>query len=236
MSKKRIRWTDEEKGMIAENVAKDYKMTRGTCFSWLQSLKRAQKCLPEDRRRKIVAISAVPWLEEMVLKIVNEEKQTQEPKIIEKSIRDFSTEELITELVDRLILKKLAKQNEIVVNQVIGVLGKSINESIKPPKAKQKDLVSAATTKVSIFGLLPKQENEIKKEMDGVMDIYFSKPSSTPSSSQISDKVNNSKAVILMTKFISHGLQDAVKKIDASKVRYCNGGLSQLKDMLYDLI
>ena len=78
--------------------------------------------------------------------------------------------------------------------------------------------------KITIIGLLPQQANTIRDIYGDGMDLRFIEVD-TPTS-KIRATAETSDQVVLMTKFIPHEIQTALRKHD---LVFCNGGVSSLK-------
>lgn len=78
--------------------------------------------------------------------------------------------------------------------------------------------------KVTIVGLLPVQANKIKSLYGDDLNLQFITAETSPAQMQLT--AESSDQVILMTKFIPHDAQTALRKLD---LVYCNGGVSSLK-------
>lgn len=78
--------------------------------------------------------------------------------------------------------------------------------------------------KITIVGLLAQQANTIKKLYGDDLDLRFIEVDT--STSKIRATAETSDQVVLMTKFIPHEVQTALRKHD---LVYCNGGVSSLK-------
>lgn len=78
--------------------------------------------------------------------------------------------------------------------------------------------------KITIIGLLPQQANAIRDIYGGALDLRFIETDT--STSQIRSTVGSSDQIVLMTKFIPHEIQTALRQHD---LVYCNGGVSSLK-------
>jgi hypothetical protein len=78
--------------------------------------------------------------------------------------------------------------------------------------------------KITIVGLLPVQANTIKSLYGDRLDLQFIVAEASPAKMQLT--AESSDQVILMTKFIPHEAQTALRKLD---LVYCNGGVSSLK-------
>lgn len=83
---------------------------------------------------------------------------------------------------------------------------------------------SMLNPKVTIVGLLPMQANKIKSLYGDELNLQFITAETSPTQMQLT--AESSDQVILMTKFIPHEAQTALRKLD---LVYCNGGVSSLK-------
>lgn len=84
--------------------------------------------------------------------------------------------------------------------------------------------------KITIVGLLAQQANTIKKLYGDDLDLRFIEVDT--STSKIKATAETSDQVVLMTKFIPHEVQTALRKHD---LVYCNGGVSSLKLQLDEI-
>lgn len=96
-----------------------------------------------------------------------------------------------------------------------------VTEALKPV---QKD----AKPRVLIVGLLNQQAQEIQKEWSEIYDLRIY--DSDVTSEKIRSILPHCDKAILMTKFVSHRAQDAMR--GCSGFTYCNGGVSALKELL----
>lgn len=78
--------------------------------------------------------------------------------------------------------------------------------------------------KITIVGLLPQQANTIRGIYGEDLDLRFVEVDT--STSKMRATAETSDQVVLMTKFIPHEVQTALRKHD---LVYCNGGVSSLK-------
>lgn len=78
--------------------------------------------------------------------------------------------------------------------------------------------------KITIIGLLPQQANIIRGIYGEALDLRFIE-TDTPTQ-KIRCSAESSDQVVLMTKFMSHEIQTALRQMD---LVYCNGGVSSLK-------
>ena len=80
------------------------------------------------------------------------------------------------------------------------------------------------TLKITIIGLLPQQANTIQSIYGEALNLRFIE-TDTPTQ-KIRCSAESSDQVVLMTKFIPHEIQTALRQMD---LVYCNGGVSSLK-------
>jgi hypothetical protein len=81
--------------------------------------------------------------------------------------------------------------------------------------------------KVTIIGLLSQQANTIRSIYGDKLDLKFIEVDT--STIKMRATAETSDQVVLMTKFIPHEIQTALRKHD---LVYCNGGVSSLKLIL----
>ena len=86
--------------------------------------------------------------------------------------------------------------------------------------------------RVLIVGLLNGQVQEIQKEFSGKLDVrYWTKDEKI---NTLRSKAGQADYTILVTDFISHSHQDAVKNLGI-KFRFHSGGMTRLREMLFKL-
>jgi hypothetical protein len=86
-------------------------------------------------------------------------------------------------------------------------------------------------TSVTIVGLRGVQADKIKSIYGNQLDLRFADVDESPR--QIKATAESSDYVVLMTKFVSHRVQDALADHDLT---YCNGGVSSVKLKLDELL
>lgn len=91
-------------------------------------------------------------------------------------------------------------------------------------------MTALSQPKITIVGLLPRQANTIRSLYEGELDLRFVEVDT--STAKMVATAESSDQVVLMTKFIPHGVQTALREHD---LVYCNGGVSSLKLILDDL-
>lgn len=85
---------------------------------------------------------------------------------------------------------------------------------------------------VTIIGLLPAQAGRVQSEYGDKLDLRFILTDTHIS--KIRATTESSDAVILMTKFIPHGIQTALRKHDG--LDFCNGGISSVGVKLDEIL
>lgn len=85
---------------------------------------------------------------------------------------------------------------------------------------------------VAIVGLLPSQAGRVQSAYGDQLDLRFI--GSDTSIPRARATAESSDQVILMTKFISHDLQDALRKHDG--LTFCNGGVSSVNQRLDEIL
>ena len=86
--------------------------------------------------------------------------------------------------------------------------------------------------KVLVVGLLPIQTQETQRDFGRVFDFKFI-TSNTPSQ-QIKDASKNADIAIIMTQFVSHSTQAALRQHPGFE--YCNGNSTALKMLLEEKV
>lgn len=85
---------------------------------------------------------------------------------------------------------------------------------------------------VTIIGLLPAQAGRVQSEYGDRIDLRFIKTDTTMP--KIRATAESSDVIILMTKFIPHDIQTALRKHDG--LNFCNGGVSSVGTKLDELL
>lgn len=215
---KRVRWGDEDKEALIQRGVEVRR--RHPSLSMLQVFNKAQniaidqKDLSHEKRRNITTLSMVPWFEsEVVSRIKN-----PSPEIIkiEKSLADFSTDELLRELGERVLKPILSQMIQLPTQSTTSTTSK------KPTRAR--------LPKIVIVGLLNEQRQTIKNKFND-LNLTFAEGNG----SDLQDKVKHADHVILMTKFIRHAAQEIAKSSGRAQLSYVNGGVNELSRKLGEI-
>ena len=109
----------------------------------------------------------------------------------------------------------------------------SYNQSVKlascDPVETDKQLELSFKPRITIVGLLPRQERDILKEFGDTLDIRFFTVESNRVNT-LKEKIKSSEAVFVMIKFINHNISNIAK--DHTNYIPVNGGMSDLQDAI----
>ncbi|MBD3407316.1 MAG: DUF2325 domain-containing protein [Candidatus Lokiarchaeota archaeon] len=240
MAKKRVHWSTEEKLALAESVAQVRKKCPGGKFSWLRELSRAQKAvLPSDRHRRIVACTSVPWLKQMVGDWIEKDKAQQtSPEVeVEYTLDQFTDTQLLDELKNRIVEQISSKVSCRVIEQISSHVITSLSKNLTNAASQLIKPKIEPQQKVLIVGLLDRQASEIHNIFSQSLSLsYISSDKNTKNLKQIPKLVNQVDHVLVMTKFISHALNNKIMKFGKNKTKLVYGGTSQLEEILLDLV
>ena len=133
---------------------------------------------------------------------------------------------VIAQRFEEELLAQLHVASEHAMASVDDRFKQRLAEARRAVKAPKIDL-----PKVMIVGLQGSQPNDIVDEYGEVLDLRFIE--ATSSTSLLKAGAKHSDFVVLVTKFISHHHQEAVREHPG--LIYCNGVVSELKDILLPL-
>lgn len=225
---KRIYWDEHDKETIFKNALEcaERHPTKSplSIFKKAQEIAIQKKELSHEKKRNITTLSMVPWFEPRLKEAIKNNKNP-EPEIIKinKEISEFSTDELLTEIVKRALSSSIKSIVDGVSREIIGHVANANFKShtIVPTKRRKK---------VFIIGLIDSQQSIIKEEFGNDLDLSFIKES--VNGDWIKQKANNSDYTIAMTGFISHSQYDSAKSAAGDKFVTLNRGISSLKSEL----
>jgi len=89
----------------------------------------------------------------------------------------------------------------------------------------------AQLPRVMVVGIMGEVAYEVNSEYGEMLDLRFYK--TEDNFSLVRSQSKNCDYVVLMTKFINHGHQDCVR--DHEGLIFCNGGVTQMKEILLTL-
>ena len=185
--------------------------------------------------------------------VVKEEPIIQTPSIvsnkIEIAMNDFDFDVMLRKHIDEQLLVYEKQYMEIMndkINSEVDIKIAEITERLnslakaqverkiqrKLNAIKNKETINEEVNfKVMVVGLHSDQEQFIKKEFDSCLKLVFIH-TDAPSKSLINVK-DSCDFVLMMTKFINHNKFDIAK--DHKGLIMINGGMSDLKDKLYEI-
>lgn len=211
---------------------------------WASALKKANEALPEHKRFKKTSQwpSYYKWLSPLLEEFANEranaktcDKQdpvptqtteVSQPQITAAPTLDFEGL-LIGAIVNaaKQVLPQLA-QSERFQSEMRAALAPSTAQHEKSTITETK----VPRKKVVVVGLLSVQTNDVQKELGYAYDFRFV-GAKTPSQ-QIKETAKNADIAILMTQFVSHPTQAAIRQHPG--FLFCNGNSSALKHLLQE--
>lgn len=226
---KRIYWDDNDKEILFRNALKC--LERHPTKSPLSIFKKAQeiaiqnKELSHEKKRNIASLSVIPWFEPRLKEAIKNIKNP-EPEIIKvnKGIGEFSTDELLSEIVKRALSDNIKEIINGVSREIIGHIA-NINNQQKTIQAK-----TINKKKVFIIGLLDSQQAIISNEFGDCFDFTFMKDSMN--GDWIKQRASNADHTIIMTGFVSHSQHYSAKAAAGDKLIILNRGMFSLKEEL----
>lgn len=220
-------WNDEDKDFFAE-ITYQLKMCNPG-WGWQKILDEANMEMPGHKRRPKMppSVSQILWLGAMLDKIARRPAPQREPepvKIPEIAVPAPAP----VPTMDMQALMMAAMEKVIRENMAAGG-GMNMTAMMSPQPTK---VEAPARKKVIVVGLLPIQTNDIQKRFGHKFDFKFI-GSNTPNQ-QIRDSMKNADIGILMTRFVSHPTQAALR--DHLRVHqdfsFCNGNSTALENLL----
>lgn len=232
----RTHLSPDEKMLFAEALYRLRIANAG--IGWEQLLVQANQELPGHRQLHATphSPSQLPWLPPLLSEIakrlpepVQSESFAPIPQIEESKetpmadMRDDAANALASLVLQNLpALMKSQKFQNAFANGLA---------QTSQPVAKQQNGVKADTRpKVMVVGLLSIQTQDIQKEYGKIFDLRFF-DQNVPSQ-QIKESAKSCTIAILMTKFIPHTVQAALRGHPG--FAYCNGNQSALKQLLQE--
>jgi len=163
---------------------------------------------------------------------VDDEKPVLNRRVSDKSFEESifghmtSFAKVIASRFEEELLSQLHAATEHAMDTVDKSFLTRLNNARKAVKVNKAQL-----PKVMIVGLEKNQPNEIAEEFGEMLDLRFIL--ATDSITLLKSGARHSDYVVLMTKFISHRHQEAVREHEG--LIYANGSVSNLKDVLMPL-
>ena len=226
----RIHWTDREKEQLVTQI-NELLLVRPE-LSVLDALREVQeKVLPEQRRRNILTLVAVPWLEPALSKA--KKAPYVEPVIVDKvilveqKVSELPLESLLAEIFRRVVdVSQLKAQIALAIAQ--DIRNELPNAIRQISESKLPQVVRERKYKLLVVGLLGAQAHEIEKSYQDLFDLVFHKEEPEQI---LTTRIKNADAVFLMRNFCSHKQQEAIQK-SRTRLYIVSGAISELKAVL----
>jgi len=221
-------WNEEDKQLFAE-VAYQLKMCNPG-WGWQQILDMANKEMPGHKQRPKMppSPSQIPWLSPMFDEIAKRpaEKYVPEPEPVAPvaAPQPVTAQPMDMQALMMAAFEKIAREQLALGTMNIPT---AINGTVQPEKIEKPQ-----KKKVVVVGLLAVQTNDIQKRFGHKFDLKFI-GSNTPNQ-QIRDAMKNADVGILMTRFVSHPTQAAMRSHPG--FTFCNGNSTALENLLEEKI
>lgn len=235
----RVVWTNIEKQLVIERMVallrEDPNLTN------TQVLQRAQEVLPRDRRLVIShakVFTHKPKIEEARQKARSLGKPVEPPPATniapEPSEREETPTERLAGVLDALldiVADKLADRIAQRLQVQIESQTVTTTETLHRPRHNPEPLPTPAKScrpGVLVLGLLSQTGEQMRREFGHRLDIQW-----YDTDDATTRQVHPMAHVVMMTKFVNHSVQERWRK--AGQLHYCNGGVSQLREVLTNL-
>lgn len=204
-------------------------------MSLVEIVKRTHAQLKPEQRGPVLSVTQAKWFKEGIKEgLAVPAVSAVTPAISRESDEVLAgrvpTDLLISELLRRLLAPSMAGMEQRITSALREYMH-GLVQSIRfqPVQA----VVNGAITtkrKILVIGLLPEQQRQIEKDFGSEFELRFFKDENLK---LLRTRAESCEFSILMTRFISHAHQDAVKGL---KVEYVNGSVSDLEKFLLELV
>ena len=237
----RVVWTNIEKQLVTERMVALLRHNPG--WSNHRTLEEAQQVLPYERRI-VVTHSRVhshkPKIEAARKRAQSLGKPVEAPPATniapEPPKREETPTERLAGVLDALldiVADKLADRIAGRLAQCLQVEVQTTTRTETPYRPRHnpepRPTPKANRPGVLILGLLPQTGEQMRREFGDRLDIEW-----YDSDDATTRQVHPMAHVVLMTRFINHSIQERWRK--AGQLHYCNGGASQLWDVLDHIV
>ena len=219
--------SDDDKQYFAEIVYQLRKVNPG--WGWQKILDEANSEMPAHKQRANMppTPSQIPWLPPLLDEIgrrppVREPEPVKMPEIAMPTPTPAPT-------MDMQAMMMAAFEKVVREQLMAGGMAMPAMNMATPQPAK---VEAPARKKVIVVGLLPVQTNDIQKRFGHIFDFKFI--GSNVPNQQIRESIKHGDIGILMTRFVSHPTQAAMR--DHPGFTFCNGNSTALENLLQEKV
>jgi hypothetical protein len=222
---RRVSWTHQEQQLLLDASARA--ISEGYVGTRLRAINQAQlEVLPENRRRKLAAITQLPWFEDGLKEALERrrklETELERPQEADPPPAPTPSPGRLQEALQGFFQ---ALRDE-VLEEVQSILEARLGEALTMVPKKQ------TKTSVLIVGLKGGQMEEIKRDFDGKFDLRFI--GSAENKHQLRAMVTAANVTLGVTNFMNHAGESIIKDRSARYIPV-DGGITRLKDALRGL-
>lgn len=220
----KIFWTQQERELLEERMIELF--SANPILRTESAIAQAQTALPPERRRVVKAASYYrmkPWIDECRAESKRQRNvppPPPEPEIVPPPPPDVRSifDQILNLLADSIVERIELRMQELPGAQQAYSL--RVKHNPQPAPAARPGLPG-----VLVVGLLGSQVTTVCKEFSDRLELTC-----ITSEEALKRDTMRRAHTILMTKFISHSVQDKYRK--AHNLHLCNGGVSELSSIL----
>lgn len=219
--KEKVFLDHDEKMLFAEQVYLLRKQFGN--MEWRYILRKANEVLPEDRRvGQVPSQGAIKWLEEYLGRVERQiTEETARPEPAPAQAAPVAPAPAANPFAD--MMAQMMK--DAVEKAVAGAMAQAVTTIAAPVIPTHQETIKK---KVLVVGLQPMQGHEIQREFGRAFDFKIF--DSNVSADKIKSNLKGHDYAVLMTKFVSHSTQAAMRGHPG--FTFCNGTVQALKDTL----
>jgi hypothetical protein len=216
--------SDEDKQFFAEITYQLRKVNPG--WGWQKILNEANSEMPAHKQRANMppTPSPIPWLLPLLDEIGRRPPEVREPEPVKLPEIVAPVQAPIMDM-QAMMMAAFEK----VVREQLAAGGMSM-PAVNTPQPEKEE--KPQKKKVIVVGLLPVQTNDIQKRFGHIFDFKFI--GSNVPNQQIRESIKHGDIGILMTRFVSHPTQAAMR--DHLGFTFCNGNSTALENLLQEKV
>lgn len=227
---KRVYWNDFDRSALIEEglVVRREHPDLGLLGVFHKAQERAiqSRQLGHDKKRNVNTITMVPWFKKAIHERVKEGPRAPEPVKVEKKISDFTTEEIMTELIARLIRPVVYDTMTRVAPELVGQIA-----AVMRSQSQASVMARLHRKKLVVVGLKDGLWRGVEDKFPNV-DFKFAPPDG---GLNLREKVKGADATLVMVRFTSHSAQDMIKAEGVIPI-YVDGCVSNLEEKVKDVL